>query len=436
ERDIGAALRSTPSPPPAWHATLAQVRRGQGRLEEAAAIIESARRTHPAAQVLASTLAEILSTLRRYDEAHALLADLIARGADRPGLLSQFGRVCRHLGRPADALAPLRAASIRANLAPAALQPVLFELGHVLDALGDFDAAFDAFARANALEQRTFDIERHGALVGRVVATWTREALASLPRPAGSGGGEGIVLIVGMRRSGTTLAEQILAAHPDVAAGGELPWLRDLAAPLDPGAAAPFGLVVEQSLVTAGSVGAVRRGYEHLAAPLRAGAPAFTDKMPANFKLLGVAQLALPRARVVWCRRDPLDTCLSCYMQPFNDNSYSADLRTLARYWHDCDRLITHWRSVLDLPIHELVYERLVAEPEREVRALLGFLGLSFEESCLRFHESGRNARTASTDQVARPLYASSAGRAQRYRRRLGPLIDELARLGHTQEAC
>jgi hypothetical protein len=238
-----------------------------------------------------------------------------------------------------------------------------------------------------------------------------------------------------MRRSGTTLAEQILASHPAVRPGGELPWLRELATPLDPDAAVPFGLVVEQSRITADALATIARGYTERAAPLRAGVAAFTDKMPANFKLLGVTQLALPHARVVWCRRDPLDTCLSCYMQPFNDNSYSADLRTLARYFHDCERLMAHWRSALDLPIHELVYERLVAEPEREVRELLGFLGLPFDESCLRFHESDRAARTASTDQVARPLYSSSAGRAQRYLPHLAPLIDELARLGHTPPA-
>lgn len=152
--------------------------------------------------------------------------------------------------------------------------------------------------------------------------------------------------------------------------------------------------------------------------------------MPANFKLLGLAQLALPEARVVWCRRDPADTCLSCYMQPFNDNSYCADLRTLARYHRDCERLMQHWQQTLDLPIFELRYERLVTEPEPTVRELLGFCRLPFDEACLRFDRTAPAARTASTDQVARGVYTTSVSRAARYRKHLGPLYAEFDRLG------
>ena len=428
ERDIALALEIQPNSPPQWLVTLALVRRGQGRLDEALGILQRAHGANPAAQIVVSNLAELLTTLRRPQEAYDILASAIARGADRPGLLAQFGRVCRVLKRPAEAVEPLRAAAARADQPALGRQHILFELGHALDAVGAWDDAFEAFAGANGLERRTFDTARHAALVDRIRETWTRKALGRLPRAPGKGAG--LTFVVGMRRSGTTLVEQIIAAHPDAAPGGELPWLRDLATPLDPAAAGAFGLIVDQSRITPPEIDRIGGEYTRLADAERGSARLLTDKMPANHKLLGLAQLALPDARVVWCRRDPLDTCLSCYMQPFNDNSYCADLVTLARYFHDCERLTAHWRGALDLPILELHYERLVADPEGETRRLLDFLGLPFDDACLRFHEVGRAARTASTDQVAQRLYSSSVGRAERYRERLGPLVRELERLG------
>lgn len=431
EVDITAALRLHPAPPPPWTVTLAHVHRGRGRLDDALATLHDAHRRFPASQTLAANLAEVLATLRRHPEALDLLAPLVAKGADRPALLAQFGRICRHLDRPADALEPLRRAADRPDHPAAARQQVLFELGAVLDALGSYDEAFDAFARANALESRLYDIDGQAAAIDRVVAEWTRDALGHARRalaPAGDGG-EGVVLIVGMRRSGTTLAERILAAHPRVAAGGELPHLREAAELVDPDPARRLGLVTELDRCTPDVISAAGGHYLAAARSLRSEASTVTDKMPANFKLLGLAQFALPACRVVWCRRDPLDTCLSCFMQPFNDNSYCADLRTLARYHHDTERLMRHWQRVLELPILELSYELLVAEPETTTRELLDFCALPFDEACLRFDRAGDVARTASTDQVARPLYTSAIGRAANYRRHLAPLTEELDRL-------
>ncbi|MBK7403939.1 MAG: sulfotransferase [Phycisphaerales bacterium] len=429
ESDIRAALRTQPSPPPQWTVTLALIHRGRGELDAALDLLLDCHSRHPAAQIVTSNLAELLVTTRRPDAAHQVLAEALARGADRPGLIAQYGRVCRLLGRPGEAVASLREASQRTDQPPSGRQQVLFELGHVLDSLGEFDHAFDAFTQANALERRTFDMDRHAALVDRILEEWTREALERTPR-ADPVLGSRSVLIVGMRRSGTTLIEQILGAHPQCQAGGELSWLRDLATPLDPESARPFGLVVDRSRLTAAEVERLGRGYAALSERVRGSAEFLTDKMPANHKLLGVVSLALQGVRVVWCRRHPLDTCLSCFMQGFNDNSYCADLPTLARYLHDCERLTAHWCSTLDLPILPLHYERLVADPEGETRRLLEFVGMPFDEACLRFHEASGAARTASTDQVAQRLYNSSVGRAGHYRSHLEPLIREFDRLG------
>lgn len=428
EADIRAAMRIAPGASPAWSVTLALVHRGRGELDEALRVLREAHRRAPASQVVLANLAEILATRREHQQAFDLLQPMVARGADRPGLLAQFGRVCRFLGRAEEALEPLQRVAAREDLPPVGLQPLLFELGAVLDAMGRYEEAFGAFARANGLESRLYDIAGQSAAIDRVVAEWSRDAVAAAPRAEGAGAG--LVFIVGMRRSGTTLAERILASHPRVVAGGERPHLREAAALIDADPARRFGIVTDLAACTADSVAAASRHYLDAVAPLRETGEVFTDKMPANLKLLGLVQLALPEARVVWCRRDPLDTCLSCYMQPFNDNSFCADLGTLARYSHDCERLMRHWRAALDLRAFELEYETLVAEPEPTVRGLLEFCGLPFDDACLRFDRTGPVARTASTDQVARGLYSSSIGRAEHYREFLGPLRSELHRLG------
>lgn len=428
ERDILQAIRNHPSPPPQWRVTLALVYRGRGELERAIDLLREAHTKYPAAQIVLSNLAELLATTRQHEEAYGLLSEAVSRGADRPGLVAQYGRVCRFLGKAEEAVEPLTRAAAVLDHPATGRQQVLFELGAVFDSLGRYDEAFDACRRANALESRAFDIDGQGRAIDTILETWTRKALAEQPRVAGAGAG--VVFIVGMRRSGTTLTEQILAAHPQVCAGGELSWLRAAAKGIEEEAASKLGLITDLSRCSPEAVATASREYLDQAEALRGDAEVFTDKMPANFKLLGLAQLALPEARVVWCRRDPADTCLSCYMQPFNDNSYCADLRTLARYHHDCERLMLHWCSQRALPIFELSYESLVAEPEPSVRALLDFLDLPYDEACLHFEQVAPAARTASTDQVARGLYTTSVSRAERYRAHLAPLCEEFDRLG------
>lgn len=430
EADIRSALRMGSASPPQWWVTLALVHRGRGELDACLAVLREIHVRAPSSQIVLANLAEILSTLREHQEAYDLLLPFVAKGADRPGLLAQFGRVCRFLGRAEEAVEPLTRAAERDDHPPASRQQLLFELGAVYDVLGRYDEAFAVVGRANAMESRRYDIEGQSTAIDGVMDTWTPNAIGVAPRVPDAGAG--VVLIVGMRRSGTTLAERILGAHPRVAAGGELPHLRKAAGEVDPDPAQRFGLVTDLAACTPEALAAGSAHYSDAIQEARGDAGVFTDKMPANFKLLGFVQLALPGARVVWCRRDPMDTCLSCYMQPFNDNSYCADLRTLARYHHDSDRLMRHWQDALDLPILELHYDELVSDPEPTVRSLLGFCGLPFDGACLRLDRAASAARTASTDQVAKELYTTSVGRSAHYREWLGPLGDELGRLGGT----
>jgi hypothetical protein len=157
-----------------------------------------------------------------------------------------------------------------------------------------------------------------------------------------------------------------------------------------------------------------------------------TNKTPLNFLHLPWVGLLAPRARVVHCVRDPLDTCLSCYATHFGaDHPYTYDLAHLGGFYRDYRRLMDHWRATLvDVPVLDVRYEDVVADPAGQVRRLLDFLGLPWDDRCLRFYDNRRYVHTTSYDQVRRPVYASSVGRSRHFDRHLGPLRAALGDLG------
>jgi hypothetical protein len=152
------------------------------------------------------------------------------------------------------------------------------------------------------------------------------------------------------------------------------------------------------------------------------------DKMPFNYLRLGLLAALFPRARFVHCRRNPLDTCLSCYFQDFSGaHSFTLDLADLGRFYREYQRLMTHWRAVLPVPVFDLRYEELTADLEGVSRRLLDFCGLPWDERCLRFNETRRIVRTSSALQVRQPVYRSSVGRWKRYEAYIQPLIEALS---------
>ncbi len=301
-----------------------------------------------------------------------------------------------------------------------------FALAKVHDDLGEHDAAFAAYRQGNELRKGKlpYSPENFTAYVDRVVAAFDASLFA---RKAAIGSESELpVFIVGMPRSGTTLVEQILASHPEVHGAGELDYVRQLVHELPQRlGGVPYPACIERL-----DAATARTLAESHLARLRghsAAARRITDKMPNNFTRLGVIALLFPRARIVHCQRDPLDTCLSCYFQEFaHGQPFAYDLGHLGRYYRDYERLMAHWRRVLPNPLLEVPYEALVADQEGWSRRMVAHLGLDWDESCLAFHEKERLVRTASFWQVRQPIYASSIGRWRRYARHLGPLFDAL----------
>jgi hypothetical protein len=233
------------------------------------------------------------------------------------------------------------------------------------------------------------------------------------------------IFVVGLPRSSTTLIEQILAAHPNVEGASELP---DLPAVIG-AESSRRGVPYTRWMREATPADWERLGREYLArtARWRAERPRFTDKLPNNWPLIGAARAMLPEAKFVACRRDPVETCWSCYKQLFAPGlvSYAYDLGELAAYWRDYDRLARFWVERYPSHVRSQSYEALLDEPEAEIRALLEFCGLAFDDACLRFHEARRGVRTVSSGQVRQPLRRDTA-RGPRYGELLAPLRDAL----------
>lgn len=286
-----------------------------------------------------------------------------------------------------------------------------FALGKALDDLGGWAAAMRHFDAANKLEHAglVFDRAAFAAGVDRLIALFTPERLAAAA--AMGDPSELPVLIVGMPRSGTTLVEQIVSSHPSAAGAGEVRFWNEQAARLTER--------LEPS--------AFRQAAAEYLSGLRAiqgGAFRVTDKMPFNFLWAGLIHLALPNARIVHCRRDPVDTCLSIYFTRFaTRQEFAYDRGDLVFYYRQYQRIMEHWRSVLpEDRFFDVDYAALVADPEATTRRLIAFTGLDWDDACLRPERNRRVVKTASMWQARQPVYQSSVARWRNYEPWLGEL--------------
>jgi tetratricopeptide (TPR) repeat protein len=303
-----------------------------------------------------------------------------------------------------------------------------FALGRVYDSAGDAAHAFPRLARGNALKRDSldYDIRSDQERTDRIIALFSRDFFERFRGISDSKLAP--IFIVGMPRSGTTLVEQMLAGHSKVEAGGELMAMPEIARQLGEiwgsrGAASPGSdAQVKADIVQAAAA------YTRDNAKLQLRRPHFTDKLPGNFLFVGLIHLMFPEARIIHCRRDPVDTCLSCFQRLFSsDVPYSYDLQELGQYYRLYQRLMDHWHAALPPGrILDVEYEAMVAEPEINLRRVLAFCGLEFEPACLEFQDVKRSVTTASAAQVRKPLYKTSVNRNQKYGSDLVPLRQAL----------
>ena len=390
-----------------------------GRSAEA---VDSFRRVVEIAPDLASGwiyLGHVLRQIGRFAEAADCARQSLAR---RPGAVQAY-TLMASVGATADAaeIARLAASVDDPQMSISDRAALGFVLGKMLDEADRFDEAFAHYARANslALQMRCAAGERYSSdqvarRVDESIEMFTSDYFLRI-RDWGEPS-ELPVFIVGMPRSGTSLVEQIASSHPDVFGAGELRDIGNIEA-----------LVQFTQCRPAQVKDAARKQLDRLRV-LGGSALRVIDKMPANVERLGLIATLFPSARVILCRRDPRDTCLSCFFQRFSaGNLFSFDLAQCGRHHVHTDRLIAHWLKVLPLRMLQVQYEDLVADLEGQSRRIITFLDLPWNPACLDFHRKERTVQTSSAWQVRQPIYTRSVGRWRNYERHLEPLFEALS---------
>jgi hypothetical protein len=293
-----------------------------------------------------------------------------------------------------------------------------YAMGKYLDDIQQYADAFGNYQRANELTKLytpRFDPVLFARHVDSIIEAFGSERMARAASIESNTARA--VFIVGMPRSGTSLAEQILASHPAVFGAGELSFWGRASAQYDPSLG--NGGRPEQM------VRKLSEDYLQLLGQLSGGASRVIDKMPANFQFLGIIHKALPAARIIHMRRHPIDTCLSAYFQDFEASyAYANDLDDLAHYYRQYIRVMAHWRAVLPREVMlEVPYEGLVADQESWSRRMLAFAGLPWDAGCLDFHSTARTVTSASRWQVRQRMNPSSVERWRNYEQFVGPLL-------------
>ena len=432
EFHLGKALKLHPNLPPAL-CLLAECRLAVGDYAEAMRLYEEALQLAPNEPRTLTGYADLLVTLGETERARSIYRKALefsVSPARALAGLSSLERPQKNSPQAAEILRLLGTTGLR----PAERCRLSYAAGAIAQSAGDYDEAFLRFRDAKKLGASTFQLDAHRQALKTIKATFTRDFFARRSRFGHRSTRP--VFVLGMPRSGTTLVEQILSRHPDVAAAGELFDIGQLAGKLgfetlgfERNDAGNFA----RRVVKLGAAEARNLAERYLATLERTSQTAarVTDKMPHNFLHLGLIALLFPNAKIIHCRRDPLDTCVSCFTVQLKDHlhNYACDLQTLGAYYRDYASLMQHWREVLPLEILELDYERLIEEPERESRRLIDFIDLPWDSACLTPHESTRAVNTLSRTQVREPIYRTSIGRWRHYEKHLGPLKEALGDL-------
>jgi Flp pilus assembly protein TadD len=330
---------------------------------------------------------------------------------------------------PAD-LEAMRAQLRRQDLADEDRFHLHFAMGKALEDSGEYAESFEHYSSGNALRRKEvhYEAAEVSGSVRRTKALCTREFFAS--RNGFGSPAPDPIFIVGLPRSGSTLLEQILSSHSQVEGTMELPEIIGITQLMRERVGRADHLEYPEGLARLTAADCREFGEQYLAKTRivrKAGTPFFIDKMPNNFLHLALIHLILPNAKIIDARRHPLGCRFSGFKQHFaRGQHFSYRLEDIGRYYHDYVELLAHFDAVLPGRVHRVIYERMVEDTETEIRRLLDYCGLPFEESCLKFYENERPVATPSVEQVRQPIYRQSVDQWQHYESWLGPLKEAL----------
>ena len=400
---------------------IARCYRAMGETEKALRWCDRAAKLRPNLEIIAFLRAGTLEEAGRFAEATEIL-EPIAKAYDESGrpyplaLGVEWSKLLVQNKRYDEAIARIDETLGKVELPGPAKAQQLYLKAKAADRNKAYDAAFASADEANGIGRLEFDPDLYEEQVSTLVENWSGKSMKDFPLADCES--ELPVFVAGMPRSGTSLIDQIIDAHPLAAGVGELASIEQFAMRLgnefDADKPAPecFGRYQHKQWTRVANE--YVRELKKLAPP---GSERVVNKALGNNKLVGLIARLFPKTRIIHAIRDPRDVAISCFMGGFNNrmHPWTTRIEWASKAWEQSYRMMQHWKDTLDVPILEVRYERLVADPEHEFPRLIEFLGLEWDDRCFEFHKSRRTVRTLSYDQVNRPIYKTSAGRNVNY---------------------
>lgn len=423
---LGQALALNPRFAQA-HGNLGAALMARDRITEGLASSQRAVALEPGNPLAQAQLGSALLVMGKLDQARQAFENAIRLDPENPSYYAKL--VGCYTVQPADpSLAAMQRLEQRLDtLAGDGPIELHFALAKSYTDTGAHERAFRHLLRGNALKRKAIQYDEKASLawLDHIGDIFSPELMR---QKSGQGfASQTPIFVLGMMRSGSTLVEQILASHPKIAAAGERPFFHDAYAHLARTLRPPVGYPDFVPALDAGQLQEIGQRYvkQLTAAVANDKAVRITDKMLSNFPAAGLIHLALPGARIIHTRREPVDTCLSAFSKHFTDEQpFAYDLGELGRYYHAYEKLMAHWRQVLSPGIMlEVHYEELVGDFETQARRIIAHCGLEWDDACLSFHKTSRPVRTASAFQVRQPIYNSSVGRWRPDAQALQPLM-------------
>jgi Flp pilus assembly protein TadD len=399
-----------------------------GRHDDAVSAYNQAFKVQPNDTRTRAGLIEALEKQGDLDRATQILEPVLQTCPRDPVLGHAYAVVAMADDRPQDAVDML----LKNGAAGPISRTSIYLLGKAYEKLKDFDRAFEMYAQANSLEEHTFNVEEFEQRIEGLMNYFTRQRLSGLPRATTDS--RPFVFVTGRPRSGTTLVSKIIAAHPAAVDVGEITTLNSVfdECAFAIGSLSPFPQCLNDA--SSDDLDQLSRIYlDDIAKLAGPRAQRVIDKSLLNYLHLGLAELLLPKARVIVCTRDAVDNCLACYTEQLvGPHTYANDLRSLGLTHRLFERLVRHWIAELDIPIMEVRYEDVVDDQQGVSRRMIEFLGLPWNDACLKFYEAEKKSKprvaapTLSYNQVRQPIYRTSLGRAKNFEKHLGPLFEAL----------
>lgn len=397
-----------------------------GELEDAIALYGRALEINPNFAEAHNNMANVFKELGEFDKAEANYNKAIAIDPDYAEPYRHKAHMKKYTDYGED-IQELETAYAKPGISNTSKMHLAFALGKVFEDIGQYEKAFDFYSEGNALNRQSFNFssDDHGNFFKAIKDTFDGPLFDR--RDITGCKDETPVFILGMPRSGTTLVEQILASHPEVYGAGELETLGLMISSYG----AKKGEPNYPDCVEHFSAADFKQFGEEYVETLKKISPKsrfIINKLPDNYLYLGLIKLALPNAKIIHCTRSPEDTCLSIFRMffPAAGHYYAYDQVELGRHYNFYHDLMAHWEAATPNFIHEACYEKMVGETEAQTRLLLDFCDLEWDDACLEFHKSKRPVKTASSEQVRKPVYKTSIQGWKKYEKQLAPMLGEL----------